>query len=66
MDIKKHYVVYELRNVMGNDEYKALSEIRFINWKTNSLETEEDAIKAMIEDDMKYNDYVILKQIYID
>ncbi len=66
MDIKKHYVVYELRNVMGNDEYKALSEIRFNNWKTNSFETEEDAIKAMIEDDMKYNDYVILKQIYID
>jgi hypothetical protein len=68
MDIRKKYVIYELNNVMGNDNYKALSEVEFTGdcWRSNSFNTEEDAIQALIDENLTYVDYVILRQIYIN
>ena len=66
MNIIKSYVVYELNNVMGSEKHKALQKVEFSGWISNSFESEEEAIKALVTDKKKYEDYVILKQIYIN
>jgi hypothetical protein len=66
MDIRERYVVYELNNIMGNQNYKALEKVEFKGWKHNSFESEKEAIQALIEDDKTYQEYVILKQVYIN
>jgi len=66
MDISKKYVVYELNNIMGNDNYKALEEISFDGFKQNSFDTEEEAIQALIDDEKTFVSYLILKKIVID
>jgi hypothetical protein len=66
MDIHKKYVVYELNNVMGSSQHKALEEVEFKGWRQNSFNTEEEAIQALIDDEMTYIDYVILRQVYIN
>lgn len=66
MDISKKYVVYELNNVMGSERHKALEKVEFKGFRSNSFESEEEAIEALVEDDKTYEDYVILKQVYIN
>ncbi len=66
MDIHKKFVVYELNNVMGSENHKALQKVEFKGWKQNSFDTEDEAIKALIDDEKTYEDYVILMQIYIN
>lgn len=66
MDINIEYVVYELNNIMGNEEHKSLSEVRFENC-INSFETEEDAINTIAnDDDCMYVDFVILKKVQVN
>jgi hypothetical protein len=65
MDIHKKFVVYELNNVMGSEKHKALEKVEFKGWKSNNFDTEEEAIQALIDYEKTYEDYVILKQIYI-
>jgi hypothetical protein len=66
MEIHVKYVVYELNRVMGSEKHLSLGEVAFKGWKSNYFETEEDAIKALVEDEKTYEDYVILKQVYIN
>ena len=66
MDINKKYVVYELNNVMGSEKHKALEKVEFKGWRSNNFDTEEEAIQALIEDKKTYEDYIILKHIYIN
>jgi len=66
MDIRVKYVVYELNRVMGSDKHLALEKVEFRGITSNWFETEEDAIKALVEDKKTYEDYVILKQVYIN
>ena len=66
MDVRVKYVVYELNRVMGSEKHLALEQITFKGWRSNYFDTEEDAIKALVEDEKTYEDYVILKQVYIN
>jgi hypothetical protein len=65
MDIRVKYVVYELNRVMGSERHLALGEVEFRGITSNGFETEEEAIQALVEDKKTYEDYVILKQVYI-
>ena len=66
MNINKNYVVYELNNIMGNEKHKSMEKVEFSGWKQNSFDSEEEAIAALVEDKKKYEDYVILRQVYIN
>ena len=65
MTINKKYVVYELNNIMGNEQYKSLSKVRFDGWQRNSFETEEEAVQALIDDNRVFENFVILREVYI-
>lgn len=65
MEIVKKYVVYELNRVMGSAKHLALEKIEFKGWVSNNFDTEEEAIQALINDEKSYEDYVILKQVFI-
>lgn len=65
MEIVKKYVVYELNRVMGSEEHLALEKVEFKGWVVNNFDTEEEAIQALINDEKHYEDYVILKQVFI-
>ena len=65
MDIVKKYVVYELNRVMGSEKHLALEKVEFKGYISNSFDTEEEAIRALIDDEKYYDDYVILKQVYL-
>lgn len=64
MNIIKEYVVYKLSNLLGSDEL-CLKIVEFKGYQNNSFDTEEEAIEALIEDKRTYNEYIILKQVYI-
>ena len=65
MEIVEKYKVYELNNVMGSPKHKALEEVEFKGWKPNSFDTEKEAIEAILEDEKTYEDYIILKTVFI-
>ena len=65
MDIVKKYVVYELNRVMGSEKHLALEKVEFKGYISNNFDTEEEAIQALIDDEKYYEDYVILKQVYL-
>lgn len=65
MEISKKFVVYELNKVLGSDRHKALEMVKFQGWKSNNFDTEEEAIQALIDDEKIYEDYIILKQVYL-
>lgn len=65
MKIIRKYIVYELNNVMGSEQHKALEKVEFSGWKSNSFDTEEEAVQALVEDEKTYEEFVILKEIYI-
>jgi hypothetical protein len=65
MDTSIKYVVYELNNVMGSERHKALEKVEFKGWRSNRFDSESDAINALIEDEKTYEDYVILKHVFI-
>jgi hypothetical protein len=65
MEIVKKYVVYELNRVMGSEKHLALEKLEFKGWVSNNFDTEEEAIQALINDGKHYEDYVILKQVFL-
>ena len=65
MEIVKKYVVYELNRVMGSEKHLALEKVEFKGWVSNKFNTEEEAIQALINDEKHYEDYVILKQVFL-
>lgn len=65
MEANIKYVVYELNNVMGSERHKALQKVEFKEWVSNGFASEEEAIEALIKDEKTYEDYVILKQVYL-
>lgn len=60
------FVVYELNNVMGNSQYQALAKTEFNDQRLNYFDTEEEAIQALIDDEKHYQEYFILKRVYIN
>lgn len=65
MTVTKEYVVYEMTSIMGSD-LKALEEVEFKGWKHNSFNTEDEAIQALIDDELNYGHYITLRQVSID
>jgi len=65
MNIVKKYVVYELNRVMRSEKHLALEKVEFKSYVSNRFDTEEEAIQALIDDEKHYDDYVILKQVYL-
>jgi hypothetical protein len=64
MEISKKYVVYELNKLLESSNL-TLERVEFKGWVTNSFDTEEEAIQALINDNKIYCDYYILKEIFI-
>ncbi len=64
MNLVKKYSVYKLNQVMESEKHLALEKLEFKGWVSNSFDTEEEAIQALINDEKYYEDYVILKQIF--
>ena len=65
MNANKKYVIYELNNVMDSQRHKALEKVELSGFKSNSFETEEEAIQALIDEEKKYEDFVILTNVFI-
>lgn len=65
MKVNKKYVIYTLNKVMSSETHKALEKIVFDGFTCNSFESEDDAIQALIADEKIYEDFVILREVYI-
>lgn len=65
MEIIEKYVVYRLNPILNSTNHLSLEKVQFKGWVANSFDTELDAIKALINDDRTYEDYVILKQVNV-
>lgn len=59
------FKVYELNKVMSSSQHMALEEVGFKGWTKNSFDSEEDAIKALVEENRTYTDFIILKTVFI-
>lgn len=66
MEVNKKYVIYELNRVMGSEKHLALEKVEFKGFQSNRFDTEEEAIQCLIDNKKTYEDFVILKQIYIN
>jgi hypothetical protein len=66
MEISTRYVIYELNRVMGSERHLALEKVEF-DWSTpNRFDSEEEAIKALVDNKKTHEPYVILKEVYIN
>jgi hypothetical protein len=63
MEIRETYVIFEL---VANDQTEEtyLVETKLSRWRTNSFDTEYEAIQC-IKEQNRYADYFILKKISI-
>lgn len=62
---KTKYVVYELNRLIGSESHLTLQKVEFSGWQSNNFNTEEEAIEALIKDEKTYDDYIILRQVYL-
>lgn len=65
MNIKEYYKVYTLNPLLGNRENLSLEEVQFKGSQSNHFNSEKEAVETMIKDEMCWQDYVILKHVYI-
>lgn len=65
LKIKKKYVIYELNNILGNDKHQSLQKLEFKSWTNNNFNTEEEAIQALVNNKLLYENYIILRSIFI-
>jgi len=65
MNANKKYVIYRLNNVMDSQRHKALEKVELSGFKSNSFETEEEAIQALIDEKKTYEDFVILTNVFL-
>ena len=66
------FKIYELKNVLGISQNKALSsqnkelvKLTFEGSKNNAFDTEEEAILSLMKDGKTFREFVILKTVYI-
>ena len=64
MEVSTRYVIYKLKPIMGSDS-QALVKVLFKGFDSNMFETEQEAIDCLVKNGMTFNDYIILKQVYI-
>lgn len=66
MEARKKYVIYEFNQVMGSSKHLALQKSELKGFDFNDFETEADAIKYLLDNEMAYENYVILPTVYIN
>ena len=59
------YVVFELNSLLNSNNL-TLEKYQFDDWVSNSFNTEEEAIEALIKEDRTYCNFYILKQVYLE
>ena len=64
MKVSKKYVVYQLVPLLNTDNL-TLKKVNFKGLVSNSFDSEEEAIQALIDDGKLYHDYTILREVYI-
>jgi len=62
--VRAEYVVFTYSNIIGSNKL-ALEKVDF-GWKGNSFTSEEEAIKELIAEDKTFEDFIILKTVYIE
>jgi len=62
--VSTKFVIYSLQTVF-NSENLTLKELEFQGWTSNSFDTIEEAIEALVNHNLTYTDYLILPKIYI-
>ena len=65
MEIIENYVVYSTNKIMGNKDHLSLEKVEFSGWVSNSFNSEKEAIEALVKDEKTYEDYIILKTVYL-
>jgi len=69
MNYTKRYVVYETTRInyepIDRTETLALCPVKFTGFISNSFETEQEAIETCVEQGIKYQNILIIPQIYI-
>lgn len=63
MEVSESYVIFELNQIMGNNEHLSLKKVDFLPF--NNFDTEKEAIEALIENNKTFENFLILKQIFI-
>jgi hypothetical protein len=63
MTVNKTYVIYKLNNILNSDSHQALEKVRLII--SNSFDTEDEAIQFLIDQKKTYQDYLILREVFI-
>ncbi len=58
MEVHKNFIVYTLNNVM-------IEKVCFKN-VSNIFDTEEEAIQALVDENMTYEEFIIVKRVYIN
>lgn len=65
MEVRKAYVVFKMNEVMGNEKHLSLEKVQFKGLVSNCFDSQKDAIRALIDDERTYQDYLILPSVYI-
>lgn len=66
MEVVIYYSVYIIADLLGSKNNLVLQPVEFGNgWKPNRFDTEEEAIEALIKDNKTYEDFVIIKHVFI-
>lgn len=64
----ERFVVYEPTPLVGistEHEFLALKKVVFKGWVSNDFASEKEAIQALINDNLTYYDYLIIKTVFI-
>lgn len=61
--VKKYYQAYTLDPIMGSEKL-SLEPVKFRLWRED-FESKKDLIKALIEEEKKYETFIILQHIRI-
>jgi hypothetical protein len=65
MEVRKKYVIYELNNIMDSERQKSLEKIVFDGFESNSFDTEDEAMEVLLRNHKVYQNFVILREVYI-
>lgn len=66
MEVVKYYMVYTIADLLGSKNNLVLQPVEFRNgWTPNKFDTEEEAIEALVTENKTYEDFLIIKHLFI-
>lgn len=63
MKVVKYYKIYTTTNLLGSKNALVLEPVEF--GRKSRFDTEEEAIEALVTENKTYQDFVIIKQVFI-